>query len=87
MNSSTGIRPEQSTFPANTVIRVAAAAAIIVAAFVIGYSAPVDRVFAQDAHAPVAAQEAYGNGPTGYFPAMFEDAERAAQPVEPIEAF
>jgi len=88
MNPS--IPTRQSTFPVDTVIRVAVVAATIIAVFVIGYSAPVDRVLVQDARA--AATDAgepatYGNGPTGYFPDMFEQAARAAEPVAPIETF
>jgi hypothetical protein len=84
------IQIQISDFPVVVVVRTAAAVLILIGVFVIGFSAPVDRMLVQDARAGAvdpAELATYGNGPTGYFPDMFEHAARAAEPVEPIEAF
>ncbi len=77
-------------FPVAAVVRTAAAVLILVGVFIIGFSAPVDRVLVQDARAAAvdpAEPATYGNGPTGYFPDMFEQAARAAEPAAQVEAF
>jgi hypothetical protein len=73
--------------PFALVTRAVAASAAVVGILLIGYSTPVETVFASGLAAPQPAATVYGNGPTGYFPDMFTIAEDAAEPAEPAPTF
>jgi hypothetical protein len=63
--------------------RLALGAVAVVAALIAGYAAPVKSFASRDAPAKESGQR-HGNGPTGYFPDMF-DATAIERPAEPPE--
>jgi hypothetical protein len=64
--------------------RILAAVVLALGILLVGYSAPLDRVYAAE---PAPRAVAYGNGTTGYFPDLIRSISSAAESTDEAAPF